>query len=143
MATKLSSQQTNKFRIKWLDSAGNILNKRNSEESTVVCGIYSKIILEKSELSIQFNVISKELFSSALIVNFEPCSSVSIVNFEHLIAGWVICHLTEPPSCHWSLSILPEKCGHLFFFMFSGDIQRVQWHKIVQNSSVIGQKGEP
>ena len=31
--------------------------------------------------------------SGAFIVNFEhftPCSSVSIVNFEHAIAGWVV-----------------------------------------------------
>ena len=31
-----------------------------------------------------FKVNNEDTF----IVNFTPCSSVSIVNFEHVIAGW-------------------------------------------------------
>ena len=32
----------------------------------------------------------KNVQSSGIVTYFAPCSSVSIVNFEHIISGWVI-----------------------------------------------------
>ena len=64
-------------------TAGNYMFKVNNKNTRTRCEICSKLTVttpEKRTLNIQ------------LLTYFTPCSSVSIINFKHVIAGWVIWH---------------------------------------------------
>ena len=71
--------------LTFLIPAGIYLLKVNNRNNRTMCEIYSKLTI----------TIPKRRHwrrSGAFIVHFEhiftPCSSVSILNFEHVISGW-------------------------------------------------------
>ena len=53
-----------------------------------------------------------------VVVDKFICAAFQI-NFHHL-----------PISCHWSFSITHENIRKSLFFMFSGGIERDQWHEM-------------
>ena len=82
-----------------LFSAGIYLLKVNNRNTRTRCEICSKLTIHQNDDN---GVI---LVSLLLTLNiFTPCSSVSIVNFQHVIAGWVSKEI-EPISHQCSISI--------------------------------------
>ena len=65
--------------LKTAYTAGIYLLKVNNRNSRTRCGICSELTIKTLERR-QWR---------QLWTYFTPCSSVSIVNFEHVIAGWV------------------------------------------------------
>ena len=59
--------------------AGIYLIKVNNRNTRTRCKICSKLTIQTTE--------RRQRRSVVFIVNFTPCSSVSIVNFEHAITG--------------------------------------------------------
>ena len=53
------------------------VNKRNTRTRYEICSKLTIRIPERRHLLLTLNI-------------FHPCSSVSIVNFEHVIAGWAV-----------------------------------------------------
>ena len=74
--------------LSYLFPPGIYLFKVNNRNTRTRCAICSKLTIKTSERR-------QYCRSGVFIVNFEhishlvPCSSVSSVNFEHVIAGWV------------------------------------------------------
>ena len=53
--------------------------------------------------------------SSALLTYFTPCSSVSIINFEKVIAGWVLVFRSIEPYLSHSVIVDVKRFSKLFF----------------------------
>ena len=67
----------------YIHQAGNYMFKVNNRHTRARCGIYSKLTIKIPE--------QRLLVSLLLTLNiFTPCSSVSIVNFGHVDASWVV-----------------------------------------------------
>ena len=47
------------------------------------------------------NDVTGVVLVSLLLTYFTPCSSISIVNFEHIITGWVVTSISRFPIPGW------------------------------------------
>ena len=69
-----------------LSPVGIYLLKVGNRNTRTRCEICSKLTRKTPEL--RYGVVL--VFLDLNLNNFTPCSSVSIVNFEHVIAGWEV-----------------------------------------------------
>ena len=76
---------------------------------TEVLGVHSQPPFTCPKLTIETLDQGVKYVQSQLWTYFTPCSTVSIVNFEHVIAGWVVyldlfCNIPDIPRYTWAYS---------------------------------------
>ena len=69
--------------MEWVPSRY-LLFKVNNRNTRTMCEICSKLIIKAKEQCQSFRCFYYQLWTY-----FTPCSSVCIVSFEHVIAGWL------------------------------------------------------
>ena len=81
------------------------------------------------------NTLKQFVGSRIFIVNFEhisPCFSVSIVNFEHVIAGWERCRRKSNPA----LNVVPAS-GYMIMYIVHNSPVKEEWNGHAANKKYL------